>query len=144
MLWALYFDRSVWNKWQGIDIVLVSLRNATFDFSRRLKTHCTNNEVEYKALLFGLEILSDMGVTHVKIFGGSQLVVQQFLGVYQCLVDMLNDYLKRCWDIVHSFDEFDIRRISRVDNSRANSLAQEASGYQITQGKFHISEISIM
>jgi hypothetical protein len=103
-LWTLYFDESVCNKGQGIGIMLVSPRNATFDFSSRLKTHCTNNQVEFEALLFGLELLSDMGVTHVKLFGGSQLVVQQILGEYQCLDDILNDYLKRCWDIVHTFD----------------------------------------
>lgn len=70
-LWTLYFDGSVCNEGQGIDIVLVSPRNATFDFSSRLKTHCTNNQAEYEALLFNLELLSYMGVTHVKIFDDS-------------------------------------------------------------------------
>jgi ribonuclease HI len=73
-----------------------------------------------------------MGVTHVKVFGDSQLVVQQILGKYQCLDGMVNDYLERCWDKVCSFDKFDIRNISRVENSRANSLVQEASSYRIT------------
>jgi ribonuclease HI len=113
----LYFDESVCNEGQRISIVLVSPRNATFDFSSQLKTHCTNNQVEYEALLIGLELLNYMGVTHVEVFGDSQLVVQQILGKYQCLYDMLNDDLERYWDIVHSFDEFDIRHISRVENS---------------------------
>jgi hypothetical protein len=56
---------------------------------------------------------------------------------------MLNDYLERCWDIC-CFDEFDIRHISRAKNSRANSLAQEASVYRITRGKFHISKNPII
>jgi hypothetical protein len=30
---------------------------------------------------------------------------------------------------VRSFEEFDVRHISRAKNSRANDLAQEASGY---------------
>jgi hypothetical protein len=51
--------------------------------------------------------------------------------------------LKRCWDIICSFDEFDIQHISRAKNFRANDLAHEASGYQITRGKFHVSENSI-
>jgi ribonuclease HI len=120
--------------------MIVSPRNATFDFSSQLKTHCTNNQAKYKALLFDLELLGYMGVTHVKILGDSQLVVQQILGEYQCLDDMLNDYLKRCWDIMRSFDEFGIRHISRAENSRANSLVQEASGYRITRGEIHISK----
>ena len=52
--WTLYFDGSVCNEGQEINIVLVSPRNASFDFSSRLKTYCTNNQAEYEALLFGL------------------------------------------------------------------------------------------
>jgi hypothetical protein len=41
--WTLYFDGSVCNEGQEIDIVLVSPSNAFFDFSSRLKTYCTNS-----------------------------------------------------------------------------------------------------
>jgi hypothetical protein len=56
----------------------------------------------------------------------------------------LNDYLERCWDIICSFDEFDIWYISRTKNSRANGFTKEASGYQINKGKFLISENPIV
>jgi hypothetical protein len=55
--WTLYFDGSVYNEGQEIDIVLVSPSNAYFDFTSRLETYCTNNQAEYEALLFGLELL---------------------------------------------------------------------------------------
>jgi hypothetical protein len=74
--WTLYFDGLVCNEGQGIGIVLVSPSNASFDFSSRLKTYCTNNRAEYEVLLFGLELLNCMGVKHVRAFGDSQLVVQ--------------------------------------------------------------------
>jgi hypothetical protein len=73
----------------------------------------------------------------VNAFGDSQLVVQQILKEYQCLDGTLNNYLEKCWDIIYSFDEFNIQHISRVENCRANNLAQYASGYRIKQGKFH-------
>jgi hypothetical protein len=78
-----------------------------------------------------------MGVKHVKVFGDSQLVVQQVLEEYQCFDGTLNSYLEKCWGIIYSFDEFSIRHISRVENHRANNLAQDASGYRIKQGRFH-------
>jgi ribonuclease HI len=121
--WTLYFDRSVCNEGQGIGIVLVSPSNASFDFSSRLKTYCTNNQAEYEALLFGLELPKCMAVKHVKAFGDSQLVIQHVLEEYQCLDGTLNSYLETCWGIIHSFDEFSIRHISRVKNCRANNLA---------------------
>jgi hypothetical protein len=76
-----------------------------------------------------------MGVTHIKVFGDSQLVGQHILGKYQGLNDMLNDYLERCWDIMRSFHEFDICLLFKVDNSKANCLAQEGLSYQITHKK---------
>jgi ribonuclease HI len=41
-----------------------------------LITYCTNNQAEYEALLFGLELLDYVGVKYVKAFGYSQLFVQ--------------------------------------------------------------------
>jgi ribonuclease HI len=73
--------------------VLVSPSNVYFDFSSRLKIYCTNNQAEYEALLFGLEMLSCMGVKHVRAFCDSQLVVQQILEEYQCFDGTLNSYL---------------------------------------------------
>jgi ribonuclease HI len=114
--WTLYFDESICNEGQGICIMLVSPSNASFDFSSRLKTCCTNNQAEYEALLFGLELLNCMRAKLVKAFGDYQLVVQQILEEYRCLDGTLNNYLEKCWDVIHSFDEFNIRRISTVEN----------------------------
>jgi ribonuclease HI len=139
-LWTLYFDGSVCNEGQGIGIVLVSPSDVSFNFSSRLKTYCTNNQAEYEALLSSLELLNCMGVKHVKAFGDSQLIVQQVLEEYQCFDGTLNSYLEKCWGIIHSFDEFSIQHISRVENHRANNLAQDASGYRIKRGRFHNTE----
>jgi ribonuclease HI len=70
-LWSLYFDGSVCKEGQGIGIILVSPRNDTFDFSSRFKAHCTNNQAEYEDLLFGIELLNYMRVTHIKVFSDS-------------------------------------------------------------------------
>jgi ribonuclease HI len=90
-----------------------------------LNNFCTNNQAEYEALLFGLEILSSMKVRHVEAFGDSLLVVQQVSGECQCLEGSLNAYLDKCLDVIKSsFDEFCIHYIPRHENSRANDLAQ--------------------
>jgi len=53
---------------------------------------------------------------------------------------LLNSYLDRCLDIIKSLDTFTISHISREENFRANHLAQQASSYQVTSGKFLIIE----
>jgi hypothetical protein len=68
-------------------------------------------------------------------------VVQHILEEYQCLDDTLNSYLEKCWDIIHSFDEFNIRHISTVENCIANNFAQDVLGYRLNEGSFTIPTI---
>jgi ribonuclease HI len=96
-----------------------------------LNYFCTNNQAEYEALLFGLEILSPMKIRHVEAFDDSLLVVQ-VLGECQCLEGSLNAYLDKCLDVIKfSFDEFCIHHIPRHENCRANDLAQGASANNV-------------
>jgi ribonuclease HI len=108
---------------------------AIFEALSRLDYKCTNNQIEYEALLFGLQILHDMGVKHVEAFGDSLLVVQQVSKVCQCLNGSLNAYLDKCWDI-SCMDEFVIYHVPWEKNPKANALAQQASGYSIQKRNF--------
>ena len=78
------------------------------------------------------------GVKHVEAVGDSLLVVQQVSKVCQCYNGALNAYLDKCLDIISCFDEFVIRHIPREDNEKANALAQQASGYNVTKKYFNI------
>jgi hypothetical protein len=104
----------------------------------RLEFVCTNNQVEYEALLSGLEMLADMGARKVRIFGDSKLTVQQISRESQCLDGSLNEYKERCMDILNGFGQFSIGHISRGENNRANALAQQTSGYDIRRGRFEV------
>jgi ribonuclease HI len=106
----------------------------------RLEYFCTNNQAEYEALLFSLEILESMSVKHVEAFGDSLLVVHQVSGKYQCLDGSLNAYLDKCVDVIAILDEFSIRHIYRDENSKSNDLAQRASGYNVSNKNFSITK----
>ena len=81
--WRLYFNGSVCDDGQGIGAVLISPNGTIFEFSNQLEEYCSNNQVEYGALLFDLQLLQSMGVKHVEAFGDSLLVVQQVSKVCQ-------------------------------------------------------------
>jgi hypothetical protein len=59
--WAMYFNGSACGDGCGIGILLVSPRGATYSFSIRLPTACTNNLVEYEAVRKGMELLLEAG-----------------------------------------------------------------------------------
>jgi ribonuclease HI len=138
--WKLYFDGSVCSDGQGIGIIFISTNGAYFEMASRLEYFCTNNQAKYEALLLGLEILESMDVKHVESFGDSLLIVHQVSEKYQCLDGSLNTYLDQCLDIIARFDEFSIHHIYRYDNSKANDLAQQASGYNVSNKNFSIAK----
>jgi ribonuclease HI len=107
-----------------------------FEALNRLDHDCTNNQTEYEALLFGLEILRDMRVKRVEAYGDSLLVVQQVSKVCQCLNGFLYAYLDKCLDIISCMDEFVIYHVPREENPRANAPAQQASGYNVRKRIF--------
>jgi hypothetical protein len=57
---------------------------------------------------------------------------------------VLNSYWDKCLDIIKLFDTFSIKHIPREENSRANRLAQQASGYVVSQGVFWVALISLV
>jgi ribonuclease HI len=136
--WKLFFHGSVCNQGQVVGCVIVSLSNSCSDVSARLEFACTNNQTEYEALLHGLELLRDMGVRNVEAFGESMLIVQQIKGESQCLDGALNRYCEECVGIIKSLESLSINHILRGENERANMLAQQALGYNITKGMFSI------
>jgi ribonuclease HI len=129
--WKLHFDGLVCKDGCGVGVVIISPNGDVFEALNRLDHDCTNNQIEYEALLFGLEILHDMGVKHMEAYGDSLLVVQQV-----CLNGFLNAYLDKCLDIISCMDEFVIYDVPREENPRANALAQQASGYNVRKRNF--------
>jgi ribonuclease HI len=112
--------------------MIISLTGVYIDLSIRLEFACTNNQVEYESLLHGLVFLRDLGARDVDMFGDANLIVQQIRGDSQCLDGVLNSYWYKCLDIIKLFDTFSIKHIPW----EANRLAQQASGYIVSQGFF--------
>jgi ribonuclease HI len=65
----LHFDGSACRSGSGVGIVIISPNGAIFQALSRLDHRCTNNQIEYEALLIRLQILHDMGVKHVEAYG---------------------------------------------------------------------------
>jgi len=74
-LWMLYFDGGCSREGLGVGIALVSPDGEQLGMSFRPNFQCTNNIVEYKALLLGLNIAHNHKIKCLKIYGDSKLVV---------------------------------------------------------------------
>ena len=88
--WALFFDGSSCKQGGGIGIVIISPQGASFDFAFQTKPMTTNNQVEYEAILKGLQLIQEVKAESIEIFGDSQLVINQLIGMYECKDDTLS------------------------------------------------------
>jgi ribonuclease HI len=136
----MFFDGSVCGQGQGVGCLIVSPHGIEYELLTHLEFQCTNNQVEYEALLNGLEVLNDLGVDRVEIFGDSKLIVEQVNGSSQCLDGVLNGYREHCMDIMSKLERVSIKHIPHEDNARANKLAQQASSYDVQRGKFTVKQ----
>ena len=63
---TLYVDRASNKKGFGVGILLVSLEGAHTTISVKLDFKVTNNVVEYKASIVGLQVAAEIGVKSCK------------------------------------------------------------------------------
>jgi ribonuclease HI len=82
--WMLFFDGSTCEQGAGIGVVLISPRGKKYEFSLPIVATSTNNQAEYQALVKGLELLREIRVDIVEIFGDSMLIINKLVGVYEC------------------------------------------------------------
>ncbi|XP_059658518.1 uncharacterized protein LOC132304825 [Cornus florida] len=83
--WTLMLDGSSTHDGGGAEIVIISPKGRKTTFFFFLDFKCTNNQVEYEALIIGLEILLELKVDKVQIIGDSNLILSQLSEEYRCL-----------------------------------------------------------
>jgi hypothetical protein len=97
----------------------------------------SNNEAEYEALLHGMKMAKTCGVTRLKIFGDSNLVVQQVMNKCDAISDNMTAYRNLYYYLEGTFDGCEVPHISRASNEEADNLANIGSQcLPVPQGVF--------
>jgi ribonuclease HI len=86
-------------------------------------TNVSNNEAEYEALLSGMRMAKAHGATRIKIFGNSNLVVQQVMNQCDALSDNMTAYRHMYYNLEGTFYGCKVSHISRSSNEEADNLA---------------------
>ena len=92
----------------------------------RLQYEATNNEVEYEALLKGLELAKSVKAKSILVLGDSQLIMGQINGTYEAKEGRMKKYLEKVLRLVKKFKEANFVQIPREENVEADTLAKEA------------------
>jgi ribonuclease HI len=77
--WIMYFYGSVMKEGAGVGLVFISPLGVRMEYIVRLHFPASNNVAEYKALINGLRIATELGIKRLEIRGDSELVVGQVM-----------------------------------------------------------------
>jgi ribonuclease HI len=86
-----------------------------------------SNEVEYEALIHGLKMAKACEANRLKIFGDSNLVVQQVMNRCDAISDNMTAYRNLYYYVEGTFDGCEVSNVSRASNEEADNLANIGS-----------------
>jgi ribonuclease HI len=86
----------------------------------------TNNEAEYRALLLGLALASQLGAREVEVVNDSQLIARQVSGEYRVKKAELKPLHAQALARLRAFERWQVRSVPREENELADGLVNEA------------------
>jgi hypothetical protein len=105
-MWTLFFDGSKSLEGVGVGCILKDPNGKNNLIACRLEFQCTNNTVEYEALLQGLKREVDMKERKIKVFGDSEIVIRQVRNTIHFLSSHLKHYQQEVWELIKKFECF--------------------------------------
>lgn len=85
----------------------------------------TNNVAEYSAFIKGLEKARSLGISRIKVFLDSELIVRQINGIYKVKNKNLMPLWIKANKILEEFSEYKIFHVPRDKNQEADALARQ-------------------
>jgi ribonuclease HI len=128
-MWSMFFDGSKTQEGVRAGCVLIDPEQCKTLISCHLEFECTNNTAEYKALVQGLKKAIDLKVKYLKVFGDSEIIVRQVRNTIHFLSPHLKAYQQEVWNLLYSFDAFNITSIPHNQNIDADILANTTSRF---------------
>lgn len=85
----------------------------------------TNNVAEYKALIGGLEMALDKGVTDLEVKIDSPVVAGHLVEGHRIRTDHLRPLIERVQELLALFSRVSVARVPRTANAHADRLANQ-------------------
>jgi ribonuclease HI len=111
----------------GAAPILISPSKIRTFYAARLEFNCTNNIVEYEALLLGLRKLKAMGIRRAILKSDSQVITGHIDKSSKARDPKLEKYLDTIRRMEASFEGFSVKNIPRGENEHADLLAKSAA-----------------
>ncbi|KAM2547428.1 hypothetical protein TB1_018738 [Malus domestica] len=137
----MFFDGSTRADETGARVVFMSPQWQTLPYSFQLSELCSNNVVEYQALIIGLQMAINMGITALEVFGDSKLIINQLLTEYEVRKDDLVPYFRLETQLLQEFETVTLEHVPRKENQMVDTLTNLASS--MTLGEDEAADVPI-
>ena len=107
-------------------MVIQTLEGDQIECMIRLDFPTTNNEVEYEALVAGLDLAKAVGAENMIMHCDSQVITSQINGDYECRNERMKKYLEEVKSRISSL-EVKFVQIPKEENECADRLRKAAS-----------------
>ncbi|XP_062074838.1 uncharacterized protein LOC133778832 [Humulus lupulus] len=132
-VWTIHTDGASNSQGVGIGIILEAPSGLKIEEAIRLEQFTTNNEAEYEALIYGLELARDIGIKRLSVRGDSQLMIEQVAGNFNTKAPHLVSLLQKVTDLRSHFHQFELVQVPREQNQKVDALAKLASAGDCTR-----------
>jgi ribonuclease HI len=85
----------------------------------------TSNLAEYIGLFEGLTDALKIGCKHIKVFGDSELIINQVLGKFKCKKPTLKVYRNKIQELLKQFYTYELSHVSRNLNKEADAMCRK-------------------
>jgi len=89
LFWILYSNGSKPNDGARDGCILIDPNGEKTMLSCRLEFGCTNNSVEYEALVQGSQKAINLDVNYLKVYGDSEIVIKHVRNIIHCVFNHL-------------------------------------------------------
>ncbi|XP_030471157.1 uncharacterized protein LOC115689292 [Syzygium oleosum] len=132
--WTMFFDGAINLDSSGTGAVLISPDGQYYPVAAKLVFPCTNNIAKYETCILGLQTAVEIGITKLKVYGDSALIILQTVGEWKTRDTKLVPYNEYLEEIMKEFEDISFEYLSRSRNQFADALATLSSMLQVTSG----------
>jgi probable phosphoglycerate mutase len=109
----------------GIGVVLTNETGEVIGEIAQGIGQATNNVAEYSAVIAGLELALEKGVTDIEVRVDTELVASQIQGKWKIKNDRLRQLAVRARGLLNQFESWTIAQVPREENAGADALANQ-------------------
>ncbi|XP_075665023.1 uncharacterized protein LOC142634613 [Castanea sativa] len=105
--WMMFFDGAARQEGAGAGVVFISPQRQILLYSFSSSKLCSNNVAEYQALIIGLQMAIEIGISQLEIFRDSKLIINQILEQYNVKKEDLVPYCKYAKKLLANLEGLD-------------------------------------